>query len=269
MMIQVEGSFAYSYTAGKLFKAELPTVIFIHGAQNDHSVWSLQSRYFAYHGFNVFAVDLPGHGRSAGQGFNSVEAMSGWLIAFMDAAGIKQASLIGHSMGSLIALDTTRNNPAQVHKLALLGNAYPMKVADALLTMARDNEAAAINMVNSWSHLTTTQNTVNPGFNLQGNSKRLMQRMSAINPAQLFYNDFSACNNYQQGEAAAAVINRHQTPVLFVMGQQDRMTPGKTSAKLRAAIADAKVVEIKHCGHSLMTEQPDAVLFALLDFLKD
>jgi pimeloyl-ACP methyl ester carboxylesterase len=268
MMIQVQDKTTYYYHAGKAFKTELPTLVFIHGAQNDHSVWSLQSRYFAYHGFNVLAVDLPGHGRSAGPALTSVEAMADWLVALLDKCNIAKASLIGHSMGSLIALETARSHPARVHKLALLGNAFPMKVADALLTMARDDEPAAINMVNSWSHLKPTQSTANPGFNLQGNAKRLMQRMSAINPAQLFYTDFSACNNYQQGDAAALAINQHQLATLFIMARQDRMTPGKASAKLRASINAASVVEIAESGHSMMTEQPDAVLLALIDFLK-
>ena len=267
-MIQVEGHPAYCYTAGRPFDPALPTLVLIHGAQNDHSVWSLQSRYFAYHGYNVFALDLPGHGRSGGSALTSIEAMSAWLVALLDAAGIRQASLIGHSMGSLIALETARTAPGRVSKLALLGNAYPMKVADALLTMARDDEPAAIAMVTSWSHLSATQSTAQPGFNLQGSAQRLMHHVSEINPASVFYTDFSACNNYQQGEAAAMVISQQSCPVLFVMAQQDRMTPGKASAKLRAAIAGATVAEIKHCGHSLMAEQPDAVLSALKAFLK-
>jgi pimeloyl-ACP methyl ester carboxylesterase len=268
MMFQVQGKPVYCYTAGKTFKNELPTLVFIHGAQNDHSVWVLQSRYFAYHGFNVFAVDLPGHGRSVGPALSTVETISGWLVELLDAAGIGKANLIGHSMGSLIAIETARISPERVAKLALLGNAWPMKVADALLNMARDNEAGAIDLVNGWSHRSNTQSTVNPGFNLQGSARRLMQRMSVINPAQLFYTDFSACNTYQQGDAAAAMINQHQLSVLFVMAQQDRMTPGKASAKLRGAIAGVKVVEIMDCGHSMMSEQPDAVLNALINFLK-
>ena len=268
MLVQVQGKAAYCYMGGKQFNASLPTAVFIHGAQNDHSVWSLQSRYFAYHGHNTVALDLPGHGRSAGAALTSIEAMSGWLVSLLDALGIARASLIGHSMGSLIALETARTAPNRVARLALLGNAYPMKVADALLTMARDDEPAAIAMVNSWSHLNSTQSTPVPGFNLQGNAKRLMQRMSVINPAQLFYTDFSACNHYQQGEAAAAVILRDAIPTLFVMGKQDRMTPVKASAKLRGMLTQAQVLEIDQCGHSMMTEQPDVVLKALSDFLR-
>lgn len=257
----------YSYTGGKTFNPDLPTSIFIHGAQNDHSVWSLQSRYFAHHGYNVLAVDLPGHGRSQGEALKSIEEMAQWLLKFMDKSGVNKANLVGHSMGSLIALETARTAPERINKLALLGNAYPMKVADALLNMARDNEPAAISMVTTWSHLNATQKTPNPGFNLQGSAKRLMQRMTDINPAQLFYTDFSACNNYGRGEEAAEVVNNHNVPTLFVMAKQDRMTPTKASAKLRTAIANAKVVEIDDCGHSLMTEQPDAVLRVLVEFL--
>ncbi len=268
MLIQVCGSTAYCYTAGKKLDPARPTLVFIHGAQNDHSVWALQSRYFAYHGYNVMAIDLPGHGRSSGPALTTVEAMAAWLIALMDAAGISQASLVGHSMGSLIALDTVRCAAQRVSRVALLGNAYPMKVADALLTMARDNEPAAIDMVTSWSHCAPTQITPVPGFNLQASARRLMQKMSAINPDRLFFTDFSACNSYQQGDAAAQVINQRSCPVLFIMAKQDRMTPTKASAALRGALVHATSVEIDHCGHSLMTEQPDATLDALIEFLR-
>lgn len=95
-----------------------------------------------------------------------------------------------------------------------------------------------------------------------------MQRMSAINPDHLLHTDLSACNNYQQGEEAAAVINKHRCPTLLVIALQDRMTPGKASAQLRSAISDAQLVEIAECGHAMMCEQPHAVLTALKNFFK-
>lgn len=268
MLLQLDGHVAYCYTAGKAPRTDLATLIFIHGAQNDHSVWNLHSRYFAYHGYNVLAVDLPGHGRSGGAALRSVEAMGAWLLALLDAIGVAQAALIGHSMGSLIALEAARCNPQRISHLALLGSAYPMQVADSLLDMARNDEAAAIDLVNHWSHRHSTQTTFNPGCNLQGNARRLMQRMSAINPAQLFFTDFTACNQYRQGEHAAASIAQQGCKVLFVLGQQDRMTPVKASATLRTALPQAKLKIIPDCGHAMLGEQPDAVLTALIDFVK-
>src|SRR3954463_7456568 len=111
MMFSVQGHEAYCYTGGKPLRAGLPTAVFIHGAQNDHSVWVLQTRYFAHHGFNVLAVDLPGHGRSKGAALGSVEALTDWLLALLDAAGAAKALLIGHSMGSLIALEASFKAP--------------------------------------------------------------------------------------------------------------------------------------------------------------
>src|SRR5438105_4509765 len=144
MLIDVESCRAYAYTGGKRFDPKLPTVVFIHGAQHDHSVWILQSRYLAHHGFGVLAVDLPGHGRSAGPALTGVEAMADWLVAFLGAASVMKASLVGHSMGSLIAIEAAARNPDCIAKIALVGTAVPMRVGDELLTATRDDEPAAI-----------------------------------------------------------------------------------------------------------------------------
>lgn len=257
---------AYCYTGGRPFDPALPTVVFIHGAQNDHTVWALQSRYFAHHGFGVLAVDLPGHGRSAGPALSSVEAMADWLLALLAGAGVGPAILVGHSMGSLIALEAVHRAPARVRALALVGTTYPMKVADALLETARTNEPAAIDMVNIWSHAATTHqpSAPAPGFSVLGGARRLMQRMSALNPDQLFYTDFRACNSYANGEQAAQSV---RCPVLFLLANKDAMTPPRSTQLLTSAIAHGKTVRVD-CGHQMMAEQPDAVLDALLAFAR-
>ena len=267
MLLNVLGHEAYCYTGGKAFNPELPTVVFIHGAQNDHSVWILQTRYFAHHGFSVLAVDLPGHGRSKGAALTSVEQMSDWLIALLDAAGVQQASLIGHSMGSLIALETCSRIKERIAKLMMVGTAYPMKVSDTLLNAARDEEQTAIDMVNIWSHTSIAHkpSCPGPGFYVMGGSQRLMQRISKINPDKVFYTDFSACNAYANGEQAAQAV---ACPTLLLMGKKDMMTPPKASATLTRAIPHATVTTLENCGHSLMAEQPDAVLAALYSFAK-
>jgi pimeloyl-ACP methyl ester carboxylesterase len=265
--LDIQDKAAYCYSGGKAFDPALPTVVLIHGAQNDHSVWALQSRWFAHHGFGVLAVDLPGHGRSAGPALTTVEDMAGWLLATLDAAGVAQALLAGHSMGSLIALEAAHRAPERVRALAMLGSTYPMKVADALLATARDDEPAAIDMVNIWSHSSIAHKPSSPapGFWVMGGSQRLMARMSAINPEQLFHTDFTACNAYANGEAAAASV---RCPVLFVFGKQDMMTPPRSTKLLTGALAHGKVVQVD-AGHSLMTEQPDAVLDALASFARE
>ena len=120
MILTVQGKPAYAYTGGKAFDASLPTAVFIHGAEHDHSVWALQTRYFAHHGFSVLAVDLPGHCRSAGPALTTVPAMADWLAALLDAAGVQRAFVAGHSMGSLIALDFAGRYPERATHLALL-----------------------------------------------------------------------------------------------------------------------------------------------------
>ena len=280
MRFEIDGATAYAYTGGKPFDPALPTIVLVHGAQNDHSVWALQSRYLAHHGFSVLAVDLPGHGRSGGRALASVEAMAAWLLAVMSAAGVRRAILVGHSMGSLIALEAvhqakaqateqaTAQAPAQdpelVAGLALLGTTYPMKVSDALLETARSDEAAAIDMVNIWSHSSIAHkpSCPGPGFSVMGGARRLMQRMSARNPHALFHTDFTACNDYANGEAAAAGV---RCPVLFVFGSKDMMTPPRSTKLLTGLLSHGRIVTVD-AGHQMMAEAPDAVLDALAGF---
>ncbi len=266
MELNVQGRRAYCYTGGKTFDAAPPTVVFIHGAQNDHSVWVLQTRYFAHHGYGVLAVDLPGHGRSAGPALTSVEEMAEWLLALLNAADVRQASLIGHSMGSLIALEAAARAPDRVKRLALVGTAYPMKVSQTLLDASRDDVQTAIDMVNIWSHSTIAAkpSCPGPGFFNHGGSRRLMQRIAAGNTEPVFHIDFTACNNYANGEAAAACV---QCPTLLLLGKRDLMTQLRAAAALREGLAQCRVVQLEDCGHALMAEQPDAVLNALYDFV--
>jgi pimeloyl-ACP methyl ester carboxylesterase len=262
MELTVNGHTAYCYTGGRPFEARLPAVVFIHGAQNDHSVWGLQSRYFAHHGRAVLVPDLPGHGRSAGPLLTSVEAMADWLLALLDAAGVARACLVGHSMGSLIALDAAARHPQRVAHIALIGSAVPMTVSQTLLEAARNDEGRAENMVNVWSHGPRGHlggSTV-PGLWLLGANRRLMERAA---PGVLF-NDLNACNAYSGGMEAAARVG---CAALVIAGSRDQMTPVKAARALAETIPGARLVTIEGCGHSLLSEFPDAVLDALRGFL--
>ncbi|CAG2128049.1 alpha/beta fold hydrolase [Cupriavidus plantarum] len=268
MELTVLGQRAYAYTGGKPFNPALPCAVFVHGAQNDHTVWALQTRWFANHGFSVLAVDLPGHQRSAGAPLTSIEAMADWVMALVAAAGAAGPVLVfGHSMGSLIALECAARHAEAVRGIGLLATAYPMKVSEALLDAALHREEEAIAMVTQWSlsSLANKPSSPGPGAWMHGGSQRLMERVSRRNPeAHVFHTDFSACNAYAHGDEAAASV---RCPVLFVTGTRDQMTSPKAAQALAGRIADASVVTVP-CGHALMGERPDEVLDALGAFAR-
>src|SRR5574343_133465 len=257
----------YAYTGGTAWRAGHPTIVFIHGVLNDHSVWILQSRYLAHHGWNVLAIDLPGHGKSGGEPPASVEEASAAILALLDDAGVQQAALVGHSFGSLIALETAARAPERVRQLVMVGTAFPMRVSPALLESSVSAPTKAIDMVNTFSHSTLAPppSALGPGTWLYGGSRALMRRVLASNPkVNVFFTGFKAFDSYANGEAA---MEKVQCPTLFVLGQADQMTPPKAAQSLVSKATNAKVVKLP-AGHSLMTEDPDGVLQALKDFLK-
>jgi pimeloyl-ACP methyl ester carboxylesterase len=266
MEVLVNGAPTFCYTGGKPFDASKPTVVFIHGVLNDHSVWILQTRYFAHHGFNVLAPDLPGHCKSGGEPPKSVEEGADFVLALLTAAGVKQAALVGHSFGSLIALEAAARAPERVSRIALVGTAFPMKVTPTLLDNAQNQPQTAIAMVNVFSHsmLAPPPSALGPGSWLYGGGRALMRRVLASNSkVNLFHRGFVACDSYANGEAAMA---RVQCPVLFLLGRSDAMAPPKAAQALQAKARDGRTVVVE-AGHQMMTEAPDAVLFALNDFL--
>src|ERR1044071_7602702 len=133
MQLSVNGLDTYVATGGKDFDPSLPTVVLLHGAGFDHTTWALHSRWFAHHGYSVLAPDLPGHGRSAGAPLSTIAEMADWTASLLDTAGVAEAWLVGHSMGSLIAIETAARHPARVSALSLIGTAAAMTVGPDLL----------------------------------------------------------------------------------------------------------------------------------------
>jgi pimeloyl-ACP methyl ester carboxylesterase len=267
MNITVNGHDTYAYTGGKPFDAAQPTLVFIHGVLNDHSVWILQSRYLAHHGWNVLAIDLPGQGNSAGAPPASVEDGAQFILALLDAVRIQKAALAGHSFGSLIAVEAAARAPQRISHLVMVGTAFPMRVSPALLEASVKAPMAAIDMVNTFSHsmLAPPPSALGPGNWLYGSSRALMRRVLASNAqVNVFHTGFKACDDYRGGDAAMAKV---ECPVLFVLGKNDQMTPPKAAQSLVAQAARGQVVVLE-AGHSLMTEAPDGVLSALQAFLK-
>ncbi len=252
----------YAYTGTRPLDPARPYVVFVHGAAHDHSVFGLQSRYFAHHGRNVLAVDLPGHGRSDPPALASIEAIADWLGALLDAAGIREAAIVGHSMGALASLEAAARMPARVTHLALLGPAAPMPVSDDLLEAAGRDDHVAFELINGWSHSAGKQLGGNaiPGLWMTGQNMRLLERARP----RVLATDLMACRMYANGLEAAAAV---RCPILVVLGARDIMAPLKNAQALVGALADPRVVTLPDTGHALMAEQPDAVLDALRTFI--
>jgi len=258
MLLRTGDFVTFAANGGRAFDPSLPLAVFLHGAGLDHSVWALHSRWFAHNGWSVLAPDLPGHGRSGGQPLASIEEMADWLAQLIEASGAGPAKLIGHSLGSLVALETAARHPAKVSALGLTGAAATMPVSPALLGAAEAGDHAAIDMVSIWGHgfRAALGGSQAPGLWMLGAAGRLLER---ARPGVLFA-DLSACNNYKGGLEAAARIS---VPVTLVLGERDLMTPLKAGRALGAALPNARMVVLPGAGHMLMAEQPDEVLQAL------
>jgi len=258
----VDGQPAYAYTGGHAFDATLPTIVFVHGAAFDHSVWQWQSRYFAHHGHSVLVPDLPGHGRSPGPLRESIGALADWIGGLIDSAGLKSAMLVGHSMGSLVALETAIRHGPRVQRLALIGAAVPMAVGEAFLAAARDDSPAGLDMEAVWglSRSALLASSPIPGASLLGAARSLNARS---NPGVL-HADLAACHAYAP---PARSIRALAMPVLVLAGRRDQMTPMKAGEALAREIAGARL-EILDAGHSMMSEAPRQTLAALRAFLR-
>jgi pimeloyl-ACP methyl ester carboxylesterase len=259
MIVDVDGKAAFAYTAAHALDPAKRTIVFVHGAGLDHSWFGLQSRYFGYHGFNVLALDLPGHGRSAGPALTSVGAMADWISRLMTSLKIEKASVIGHSMGSLIAVDFAARHAAHIDRIALIGTAYPMKVGEPFLDAAKRDSYDAFDMSTIWGHAPQVPlgRNPNPGMWMYGDTQARLERLAS----GVLYADLKACNDFQFSGKVAC-------PALFILGKRDVMTPPRAAKGLQEQIPGSKSVVVDFSGHSLMAEAPDATLDALIEFLR-
>lgn len=257
--MQVDGRSVFVAHGGSRPDPSRPAVVLIHGAGMDHSAWAWQSRALAQRGNAVLAIDLPGHGGSAGPALDSIAALSAWLVRLLDAAGLAAAALAGHSLGALVALDVAARFPQRVRAIALIGAAARMPVHPALLQAAQNNRAEAIAMVNLWGHGQRAQvgGCPVPGLWMTGLGQRLLERAA---PGVL-HAGLVACDGYRDGAERAAAV---RCPARVIAGARDLMTPAKAGRALAAMIPGAAASVIPAAGHMLMTERPGETLDALL-----
>jgi len=261
MHFQVDDKSVFAATGGRQFESGQPAVVMLHGAGMDHIVWALPARSLAHRGRSVLAIDLPGHGRSEGPALPSIAMMASWVIRLLDAARIQQASLVGHSMGSLISLEAAAQAPARIRRVALLGVAARMPVHPDLLKAAAEDQPHAADLIASWAHGPAGHFGGNPapGVWRMGGAQRLLNQTEP----GVMASDLVACDAYDTAASAARV----KCPSLLLLAALDRMTPAAKAKVLAAALPDCRTMVIPGAGHMMMSETPDAVIDALLDFI--
>lgn len=263
MILELDGLSVFASDGGVAFDPARPSVVLVHGVGMDHTVWGQQTRYLAHHGFNVLAVDLPGHGKTGGTPLDSIDAMSDWLARFIDAAGAAPAIVVGHSMGALIALQTAAAHPGAVRAIGLFGVSARMGVHPDLLQAADENRILAPELMSAWGHGPRAHRGGNiaSGVWLIGGAVRLLER---ARPG-LIASGLRACAAYKGAEDAARAAS---CPAMVVIGPYDKMTPGKAAGPLVAALGDVAVETLPEAGHMMMLEAPDAARKALYGFCR-
>ena len=244
---------------GRAHDPALPGVVLVHGAGMNRTVWQLQTRYLAHHGYRVAALDLPGHGGSDGPPMDSIPEMGRWLADAIDALEMGPAHVVGHSMGTFIGIEAAAHRPETVASLVLVGTAAAMPVHPELLDAAANDVPHASNLMSSWSFGAPAHigRHATPGIWNIGSSRALID---TSRPDSLGV-DMAACNAYSTSLEAAAAV---RCPVTYILGALDKMTPAKRARELIAATEGARVVTLDGVGHMMMTEAPDATREAMV-----
>ena len=260
----IDGRVVRCATGGRSLHGDEPAVVLVHGAGGDRTVWQLQTRWIAHHGYRAAAVDLPGHGGSEGPALKSIEEMGEWVARATEALGLAPAHLVGHSMGTFVVLEAAAQRSEAARSLVLLGTARAMPVHPALQSAADADDPVAGRLITSWGigSRAHTGGHASPGMWLIGGNTSLLDR---ARPGVLA-GDLAACNAYQGAEVSAA---RVVCPVTLVLGREDKMTPNRAAAGLIDAFGDgrARVIYLDRVGHFLQIESPIRVREAIAEAL--
>ena len=260
--IEIDGRGVGWGSGGVEWRQDRPTLLLIHGAGSDHSVWALQARSLAQAGWNVLAPDLPGHGQSKDmQGLESIAGYAAWVGRLLDALDCDRVAVAGHSMGACIALELAAARPDSIAALAVVGAGDSLPVNPSLLADCLERPLRAHAFIAAFGHGRASRfgGAEAPGIWMLGTALALLSRCE---PAVL-HRDFAACNDWRGAEVAVRVA----CPTLVLSGAGDRMTPPRAGKALAARIDGARFEIIENSGHMMMSEAPNEVSAALRRFL--
>lgn len=260
MDVTVAGRRVFAHTGGGDPGSAEPTVMLLHGAGNDHTIWRFVTRRLAARGWPVVAPDLPGHGKSDGPPLPSIDAMAGWCVDFADTAGWGDLVMVGHSMGSLIAMEVATRVPERVRGVALFAPAERMDVHEDLQSAADRQDGAAADLIVGWTHSGRSRfgHHEAAGMWMAGVNRRLLERNAGSLPT-----DLRATSAW---DGAAAFAER-DVPTLIVVSERDRMVPARSGRQLLATLPDARLVEVPGGSHASLYDHPQEVVRPLIGWL--
>lgn len=244
----------YYYAYHPQDKDRVPLVL-IHGAGGDHLHWPVQIRRLS--GFRIYALDLPGHGKSGGHGLQQIENYAQAVINWLNEMHIPKAILVGHSMGSAIALWMGIHHPQRVLGLGLLGSGPRLPVDPTLLeeTGYPSTFPNAVEKIIRRSFSRSTERKL-----VETAKERILETRPTV-----LHGDFLACEKFN----IAGQLPQISAPAMILCGEDDKMIPCRLSKQLAEGIADADLEIIPEAGHMLMIEKPEALASQLRPFLED
>jgi pimeloyl-ACP methyl ester carboxylesterase len=227
-------------------------VLLIHGAGETHLVWPIG--LLRLPGTIVYAIDLPGHGKSAGRGYTAIANYADWIASFMDVARLNRAILIGHSMGGAVAQGCGLKTPDRVSGLVLVATSARLRVAPQLLQLAESDFTAAVDIVSEWVWGPSTSTEI----------KRLgKQQLLQIRP-EVLLDDYRACDVFDVRDHLPEII----APTLIIAGEADQMTPLKQAVFMAQHLPHARLVTVPQAGHMVMLEAAEVVTRAVEEFVR-
>ncbi|MGB3904881.1 MAG: alpha/beta hydrolase [Anaerolineae bacterium] len=240
------------FYAQRLASGAESSTVFIHGAGGTHRHWGHQLAGLS--GSNLYAPDLPGHGRSGGQARTSITSYAEFLSDFLEALGSTRATLVGHSMGGAIAQDFALNHASQVDRLILVGTGAKLRVLPTILEGLLSEFESAVDMILGYAYSKDApQELVDLG-----------RQESLASTPEVLHGDFMACDNFDVRDRLTEI----RCPTLLICGEEDQLTPPKYSQYLQDQIADTQLTIIPNAGHMVMLEQPEEVSRAIAEFMK-
>lgn len=235
-------------------RSAAPTLVFLHGSGDNAQLWDAVIACLPQ--YTAIALDLPGHGALTdrpGPTTMSVDDYAGAVRAELTRRGLRHVCLIGHSLGSAIALRMAVDYPALVSRLVLVGAGARMRVLPALLDEARTDASSAkwklVEMGFAPAHL--------------AQARPFFEHLAPTAPGML-YRDLAACDSFD----IMSELGHIAQPTLVLTGAEDRLAPPKYAQYLAEHLDNARLALISDAGHYVQLEAPAAIAEAIRAWLE-